>query len=99
MTGSLPGMIRSDVQLLVKTGLILMITILLINLRSIPAVGMVLLVIICSLLAMLGFMGWAYRFTGSDKFLFAILNTTMPIILLTIANSDGVHVMTNFFEK
>ena len=99
LTGSIPGMIRSDVQLLVKTGLILMITILLINLRSIPAVGMVLLVIICSLLAMLGFMGWAYRFTGSDKFLFAILNTTMPIILLTIANSDGVHVMTKFFRE
>ena len=76
-----------------------MITILLINLRSIPAVGMVLVVIICSLLAMLGFMGWAYRFTGSDKFLFAILNTTMPIILLTIANSDGVHVMTKFFRE
>ena len=46
---------------------------------------------------MTGFMGWAYRITGSDKFLF-LLNTSMPIILLTIANSDGVHVMTKFLE-
>ena len=48
---------------------------------------------------MMGFMGWAYRITGSDKFLFALLNTSMPIILLTIANSDGVHVMTKFFRE
>ncbi len=99
VTGSIPEMIRDDVQSLVKTGLIIMITVLLINLRSVPAVGMVLIVIIFSLLSMMGFMGWAYRFTGSDKFLFALLNTSMPIILLTIANSDGVHVMTKFFRE
>ena len=99
VTGSIPEMIRDDVQSLVTIGLIIMITVLLINLRSIPAVGMVLVVIIFSLLSMMGFMGWAYRFTGSDKFLFALLSTSMPIILLTIANSDGVHVMTKFFRE
>ena len=76
-----------------------MIAILLINLRSLSAVGMVIMVIVFSLVSMMGFMGWAYRITGSDKFLFALLNTSMPIILLTIANSDGVHVMTKFFRE
>ena len=99
VTGSIPQMIRDDVKSLVKTGLVIMITILLINLRSLPAVGMVMMVIVFSLVSMMGFMGWAYRITGSDKFLFALLNTSMPIILLTIANSDGVHVITKFFRE
>ena len=99
VTGSIPQMIRDDVKSLVKAGLVIMITILLINLRSLPAVGMVMMVIVFSLVSMMGFMGWAYRITGSDKFLFALLNTSMPIILLTIANSDGVHVITKFFRE
>jgi predicted RND superfamily exporter protein len=56
------------------------------------------MVIGLSLLAMMGFMGWIYRLTGSDRFLFTMANTSMPIILLTIANSDGVHVITKFFK-
>jgi len=60
---------------------------------------MVMFVIVSSLVAMMGFMGWAYKITGSDRFLFALLNTSMPIILLTIANSDGVHVITKFFRE
>ena len=99
VTGSVPQMIRDDVKSLIKIGLIIMIAILLINLRSIKAVLMVLFVIICSLISMMGFMGWAYKITGSDRFLFALLNTSMPIILLTIANSDGVHVITKFFRQ
>ena len=99
VTGSIPQMIRDDVQSLIKIGLVIMIIILLVNLRSLPAVGMVMTVIVFSLVAMIGFMGWAFRFTGSEKFLFALLNTSMPIILLTIANSDGVHVMTKFFRE
>ena len=60
---------------------------------------MVLMVIGFSLVSMMGFMGWIYSITGSDRFLFALLNTSMPIILLTIANSDGVHVVTKFFRE
>jgi Predicted exporters of the RND superfamily len=60
---------------------------------------MVMMVILFSLVAMMGLMGWAYKITGSDRFLFALLNTSMPIILLTIANSDGVHVTTKFFRE
>jgi hypothetical protein len=44
-------------------------------------------------------MGWIRGLTGSDKFLFTLMNTSMPIILLTIANSDGVHVLAKFFKK
>ena len=99
VTGSVPQLIREDVQLLIKAGLIIMLIMLLVNLRSLKAVIMVFIVIIPSLFAMMGFMGWAYKITGSNCFLFALLNTSMPIILLTIANSDGVHVITKFFRE
>ncbi len=98
-TGIMPPMIRDDVKGLMLSGLIIMVVILLLNLRSVPAVGLVLTVIILSLGAMMGFMGWMLRLTGSGKFLFTLANTSMPIILLTIANSDGVHVMTKFFKE
>ncbi len=99
ITGSLPNLIRNDVRLLILTGMIIMVFVLLVNLRSIRGVLMVIMLILFSLLAMLGSMGWLYKFTQSDRFLFAILSTSMPIILLTIANSDGVHVVTKFFRE
>ena len=99
ITGSVPQLIREDVQSLIKAGILIMVVILLLNLRSFPGVIMVLMVIGFSLVSMMGFMGWIYSITGSDRFLFALLNTSMPIILLTIANSDGVHVVTKFFRE
>ena len=99
ITGSVPQLIREDVQSLIKAGILIMVVILLLNLRSLPGVIMVLMVIGFSLVSMMGFMGWVYSITGSDRFLFALLNTSMPIILLTIANSDGVHVVTKFFRE
>ena len=99
ITGSLPKLIREDVRVLILTGMVIMVIVLLINLRSIRGVLMVLMVIGFSLVSMMGSMGWLYKFTKSDRFLFAILSTSMPIILLTIANSDGVHVVTKFFRE
>ena len=99
ITGSVPQLIREDVQSLIKVGILIMVVILLLNLRSLPGVIMVLMVIGFSLVSMMGFMGWIYSITGSDRFLFALLNTSMPIILLTISNSDGVHVVTKFFRE
>ena len=99
ITGSLPTLIREDTKLLVLYGLIIMNIILFVNLRSFRAILLVFTVIFSSLLVMLGSMGWLYKLTNSDRFLFAILSTSMPIILLTIANSDGVHVVTKFFRE
>ena len=99
VTGTMPELIRNDVQSLMKAGLIIMILILLINLRSVAGVGMVMMVIGLSLFSMMGFMGWILKISGSDRFLFTMANTSMPIILLTIANSDGVHVITKFFKE
>ena len=99
LTGVISELIRNDVMMLVRTGMVVMVLILLLNLRSVPAVGMVLSVIFLSLFAMTGSMGWIRGLTGSDKFLFTLMNTSMPIILLTIANSDGVHVLAKFFKK
>jgi len=99
VTGTMPAMIRDDVQDLMKVGILIMVMVLLLNLRSVPGVAMVLMVIGLSLFAMIGAMGWIYKLTGSDRFLFTLANTSMPIILLTIANSDGVHVISKFFRE
>lgn len=99
LTGTIPMLMRADVIQLMRIGLIVMVIILLSSLRSIPAVGMVLSVILMSLTVMMGFMGWVHHFTQMDIFYFSLMNTSMPIILLTIANSDGVHVITKFFSK
>tara|TARA_B100001996_G_scaffold67766_1_gene49399 strand:- start:1588 stop:3909 length:2322 start_codon:yes stop_codon:yes gene_type:complete len=99
ISGIMPGLIRNDAFSLMRYGLLIMILTLLINLRSIAGVAMVLMVIILSLLSMIGGMGWIYYFTGSNKFLFTLANTSMPIILLTIANSDGVHIVSKFFRE
>ena len=99
LTGALPVMIRTDVMSLMRVGIIGMLLILLFSFRNVSAVGIVLATIILSMAFMLGFNGWMLYLTGSDIFLFGILNTSMPIILLTIANSYGVHVITKFFRK
>ena len=80
-------------------GIIIMFIILFLNLKSVYAVFIILLTIICSFLAMLGFMGWMRYLTGSNYFDFTMMNTSMPIILLTIANSDGVHIVSRFFRE
>ncbi len=99
LMGVLPGLVMGDVSVLMRVGIVLMALILLLSLRSVSAVLMNLLVIFLSLLVMAGFMGWIYKVTGSDKFLFSLMNTSMPMVLLTIANSDGVHIITKFFKK
>lgn len=99
ITGMVPALIREDVGMLMRAGMLIMVLILLVNLRSIAGVGMVLMTIVLSLVFMLGFMGWVYKLTGSEKFLFTMMNTSMPIILLTIANSDGVHMIAKFFKE
>ena len=99
LTGALPVMIRNDVLGLMRAGLIGMLLILLFSLRNVTAVGSILATIILSMAFMMGFNGWMLYLTKSDKFMFGVLNTSMPIILLTIANSYGVHVITKFFRK
>ena len=99
ISGIMPGLIRDDAFSLMRFGMLIMIFTLLLNLRSIAGVAMVLMVIILSLFSMIGAMGWIYYFTGSNKFLFTLANTSMPIILLTIANSDGVHIVSKFFRE
>tara|TARA_B100001996_G_scaffold150301_1_gene114403 strand:+ start:435 stop:2747 length:2313 start_codon:yes stop_codon:yes gene_type:complete len=99
VTGAVPAMVAKEVKILLLFGLLLMGTILLINLRNIKAVLLILFTIFSSLLSMFGFMGWVYHFTGSNDFYFTLMNTSMPIVLLTIANSDGVHVLSRFFKE
>jgi len=99
VTGSVPDMVRKEVRTLLLFGILLMGIILLINLRSIKAVALIMFIIFTSLGSMFGFMGWVYYFTGSSNFYFTLMNTSMPIVLLTIANSDGVHVLTRFFKE
>ena len=99
LAGETPALIKKDVTTLMSIGIIIMFIILFLNLRSIYAVFIILLTIVCSFLAMLGFMGWMRYLTGSNYFDFTMMNTSMPIILLTIANSDGVHIVSRFFRE
>jgi len=99
LTGTLPALIRDDVSKLMLVGIIGMLLILLVSFRNVPAVGMVLATILLSMIFMIGFYGWVYHITGSDAFLFSVINTSLPIILLTIANSYGVHIITKFFRQ
>ncbi len=97
--GAVPSLIRADVFKLLRIGVILMLIVMLGNLRSVPGVAMVLAVIGFSAVSMMGFMGWVVHLTGSNRFYFSVMNTSMPIILLTIANSDGVHIIARFFKE
>ena len=99
ITGSVPTMIRNDITILLRVGLFIMAIVLMVNLRNPFAVIMVFSVIIQSLVVMAGFMGWMVFMTGSERFYFTIVNSSMPIILLTIANSDGVHFVAKFFKE
>ena len=97
--GILSETVRVEVFSLMRIGLVVLALVLLLNLRSLPGLGMVLMVNVLSTASMAGFLGWLYYFTGSDQFTFTILNSSMPVILLTIATADGVHVMTRFFRE
>ena len=99
LAGETPNLIKKDVSYLMAIGIVIMFIILFLNFRSIYSVIAILITIICSFLAMLGFMGWMRYLTGSSYFDFTMMNTSMPIILLTIANSDGVHIMSKFFKE
>lgn len=99
LAGETPNLIKKDVSYLMAIGIVIMFIILFLNFRSIYSVIAILITIICSFLAMLGFMGWMRYLTGSNYFDFTMMNTSMPIILLTIANSDGVHIMSKFFKE
>jgi len=99
LVGIVSSLVRADAMFLVRIGLVMMVIILLASLRSVAGVFMVLFVIILSLISMMGSMGWIRGLTGSERFVFSIMNTSMPIILMTIANSDSVHFLTKFFKK
>jgi len=99
ITGAVPGLIKSDASRLILVGLFIMILLLYINIRNIRAVLMILVVILFSLVSMNGFMGWMFYLTGNAIFNFTMISTSMPIVLLTIANSDGVHVVTHYFKE
>lgn len=98
ITGTLPKLIRTEIVVLLRVGVIIMALILLLSFRNIPALLIELVTIILSLVFMMGSLGWMYKITAGDKFLFTMINGSMPMILLTIANSYGVHVITKFLR-
>ncbi|MFC1480837.1 RND family transporter [Candidatus Neomarinimicrobiota bacterium] len=97
--GNIGATVRNDVITLMRFGLLLLILVLLVNLRSVPALLMTVAVIILSAVTMVGFFGWMFYLTESAKFNFTILNSNMPVILLTIATADAVHIITRFFRE
>mgnify|MGYP001476961672 CR=1 FL=1 len=99
VTGSVPALAADEAKILVLYGILLMCFVLIVNLKNIPSVLLIISVILLSLGSMMGFMGWVYHFTSSESYYFTLNHISMPIILLTIANSDGVHVISRFFKE
>ena len=99
LSGEVPIIMMEDLTVLMRAAIILMILLLYVNLRSFPGLIMILLTIIFSAGAMMGSLGWLYYLSGnSSHYIFSLLNSSMPIIILTITNSYGVHVLTHFFR-
>ena len=99
LTGEVPNLISKDIRLLMLIGVAVMVVLLGVNLKSFYSVFIVFLTSLLSLVGTMGFMGWLYLITGYDIYNFTILGTSMPIILLTIANSDGVHIAARFRKE
>ncbi len=97
--GTIPALMLEDVLILMILGIGILLTVLAVNFRSSTAVKLVWGVIVISLLSMMGFMSWVVTLTGSEKFHFTMVNSSMPIILLTIAAADGVHILAKFFRE
>jgi predicted RND superfamily exporter protein len=97
--GLITQLVRQDVTQLMGVGIIFLALILLFNLRSFPGLLMVLSVVILSALTMVGFFGWMFWLTRSEHFNFSLISANMPVILLTIATADGVHIITRFFRE
>jgi len=97
--GTIPALMLEDVLILMILGIGILLTVLAVNFRSSTAVKLVWGVIVISLLSMMGFMSWIVTLTGSEKFHFTMVNSSMPIILLTIAAADGVHILAKFFRE
>ncbi|MFC1543349.1 RND family transporter [Candidatus Neomarinimicrobiota bacterium] len=97
--GTLVKLVLWEIITLMCIALPILVLILLINLRSPRGLRMVLPVIGLSVGTMLGFFGWMSKLTGSDLFNFTLVNGSMPVILLTIATADSVHIMTRFFRE
>ena len=99
LTGETPQIISEDVRYLMLIGIMIMLILLFLNLKSFYCVLAVFITVIMSLIGTIGFMGWMFKITGFDIFNFTLLSTSMPIILLTIANSDGVHIVSRFRQQ
>ena len=99
ITGEVPKLIKKDALGLIVSGTLIMLLLLYVNIRNLKAVFFIFIIIILSVISMNGFMGWLFYLTGYGIFNFTIINTSMPIVLLTIANSDGVHIVTHFFKE
>jgi predicted RND superfamily exporter protein len=97
--GLLAKIVRGEIIGLIRIAIIILALILLINLRSVAGLIMVMVVIMLSTVSMLGLLGWLYHFFHSNLFNFTVINSSMPVILLTIATADGVHIMTRFFRE
>ncbi len=97
--GTLVRLVIWEIITLMCIALPILAFILLITLRSLRGLRMVLPVIGLSVGAMVGFFGWMFKLIGGDLFNFTMINGSMPVILLTIATADGVHIMTRFFRE
>jgi predicted RND superfamily exporter protein len=92
LRGILAKNILSDLILLMPIVIIVLLFMLVVTLRTRYAIPLVIPVIVLTVLATLGLMGWF-------KQKFMMINASMPTILLTIACADSIHIISRFLQE
>jgi len=84
--------ILGDLIMLMPIVILVLFILLIITFRTAHAIPLVFQVVILSVLPTLGLMGWLNQ-------RFMLINSTMPVILLTIACADSIHIISRFFRE
>src|SRR3989339_171036 len=91
MRAVLARSIFSDIITLMPLVILVLFVMLIASFRTPHVIPLVFQVVVLTVFSTLGLMGWfGYRFM--------LINSTMPVVLLSIACADAIHIITHFFR-
>ena len=89
IAAAVPLFIKGDVKRMTPFVLVILFVFLFFGLRTIRGLVLTMILIILTVLATVGLMGWLH---GQ----FMIIHTSLPIILLAIACADAIHIVAHY---
>jgi len=89
ITAAIPQFIKHDVKGMSPIILIVLFVLLYLGLRTLRGLALTMVLIILTVLATVGLMGWL-------RGQFMIIHTSLPIILLAIACADAIHIIAHY---